>query len=355
MTLSRRRKLAYSLVPGLVSIALALVAGEVWLRRRYAGIEQITGATEWQTGQWKGLTYFWDQYHPRLGWTNLQGYRSDARVPFALTINGQGLRAAHDYSQEPAPGRTRIAMFGDSCTFGEEVDDDETLPHHLEQRLVDAEVLNFGVHGYGLGQMVLRLEDEGLAFHPARVVIVLLIPLDITRDPLDQFTHNKPRFGVEGEELRITNVPVPEASRQPWLFRHSYAAAWLFDRPPGVPAPGENLGQLLKLSRALLRRAGDACAARSIPLSLVLIVNGTTIDAAQQDPALAELIGRIRAALADAGVDVVDVVAELTDYHRRTGGRQMARLGHWRSDANRFIADLLARRLVAADPALRLR
>ncbi len=46
-------------------------------------------------------------------------------------------------------------MFGDSCMFGEEVDDHETLAVYLEQRLSHAEVMNFGVHGYGLGQMVL--------------------------------------------------------------------------------------------------------------------------------------------------------------------------------------------------------
>ena len=54
-------------------------------------------------------------------------------------------------------------MLGDSFTFGEDVGDDETYSHHLEQLLPGTEVINLGVHGYGHDQMLIYLREEGIA------------------------------------------------------------------------------------------------------------------------------------------------------------------------------------------------
>ena len=53
------------------------------------------------------------------------------------------------------------------------MDDDETIPFFLERSLQGAEVLNFGVHGFGLGQMMLRLEREIMGAGGAPIVVAI--------------------------------------------------------------------------------------------------------------------------------------------------------------------------------------
>lgn len=342
--LSRRRSVLYALVPSLTLVVLVAVAGELWLRRRHESIDRITGATEWKTDSWQGLTYFWDQYHPILGWTNLPGYRSDSLVPFEIVINAQGLRSDRDYEERPPPGVARVALFGDSCAFGEEVDGDETVSFHLERMLQGTEVLNFGVRGYGLGQMALRLEKEGFALHPDRVIVLVLIPSDVSRDASDHFGHNKPVFAVRDGQLEIGNVPVPIASRQPWLLRHSFASAWLWGRPREWHAPLD-LGGYLEISHAILRRIRDATASRGVEATLVLIVGPGTLEAMRTDERERRLLAAVRRSLAGGVLEVIDLVPRLAEAYRQEGRALAAPLGHWSSRGNQLIAEVLADRL----------
>src|SRR5690606_2816732 len=63
---------------------------------------------------------------------------------------------------------------GDSFTFGDEVGDDDTWAVALERALAEhgiaAEVLNFGVNGYGTDQAYLRWRRDGRRFAPDVVV-----------------------------------------------------------------------------------------------------------------------------------------------------------------------------------------
>lgn len=356
MDLPLRKKVLFALIPSFALALLAIVGLEVWLRSRFESVQQITGVVAaWKLEGWRGLTYFWDQYHPTLGWTNVPGYESDAQVPFRLTINAQGLRGNRTYAASAPEGRPRALVFGDSTTFGEEVDDDATVPFHMERALagVRGEVMNFGVHGYGLGQMVLRLEEEGFGFHPDHVVIVLLIPHDLKRDPLDEYTHPKPAFRLDGDTLVIGNTPVPEASRQPWWMTRSYATAWLFGRPKPLPPAGEDLQAYLDLAKALFARAQASCDEAGVPLTLAMIIDGNTLDAMAEDAEVSKYTERIRMVLGAAKGDVLDLVPALEAMHRRTQGGLRMPLGHWNGEANREIAGMVARHLALKNPAFR--
>ena len=128
---ARLKVIVYSILPTIFLIIIISLIAEIYLRFHYSGTEKITGVTDWEIGTYKKLTYYWDTYHPTLGWANLPGYMSDSRIPFKVTINQQGLRAQEEYSAMPRSGTTRIAMLGDSCTFGEDVDDDQTISHYF--------------------------------------------------------------------------------------------------------------------------------------------------------------------------------------------------------------------------------
>ena len=88
-------------------------------------------------------------------------------------INALGFRdAIHNGGASP------VFFFGDSFTFGEGVDDDDTLPAQFS-RIAGRTVFNFGVHGYGPHQFLRMLEVDrpeklGVADKPALVVYTLL-------------------------------------------------------------------------------------------------------------------------------------------------------------------------------------
>ena len=86
-------------------------------------------------------------YDPVLGWV----FRNETRAFDYASFDKLGARV------DPAPGREgRIAAYGDSFTFGEDVANNETWPHYLSE-LTGDRVANFGVSGYGPDQALLRL------------------------------------------------------------------------------------------------------------------------------------------------------------------------------------------------------
>ncbi len=351
--LSLGKKLLFALVPTLVLLVLLAAGGELGLRLAYDRVEQITGAVRWRGAGRSDERDGWDRYHPTRGWTNVPGFTGGADLPFRVTINEQGLRAFEPTPKAPPTNAVRLAVFGDSCTFGEEVDDDQNLPHHLQRHLRPAEVLNFGVHGYGLGQMILRLEEEGFAFSPERVVLIITLPSDIFRAPEPHFFRNKPAFVLEGERLRVANVPVPRASRQPAWARHSYLLAWLFARAEPLPR-ADTLERVLDTSRALLKRLRAACGKRDVGLTVVDIIAPTWIDSRSDEPLVDRILEGMRRVQAEVGIDAIDAVPFLIDLHERGGDQLVMPQGHWSGAANCHLAAQLAGALVEREPGLRL-
>lgn len=350
-----RRKLLFSLLPGFALLVSSGIVGEIVLRTRHASLQQITGVAPWKPGQWEELTYHWDEYHPRLGWTNVAGYRSDHRVPFDVQINGQGLRADRDYLPEASAGTCRIAVFGDSCTFGEEVDGDQTVPYFLEQCLENGEVLNFGVHGYGLGQMVLRMEEEVAAFAPDLVLFIVLLPSDLTRDAVPEFIHAKPSFAVEEGELVIHNVPVPEASQQPWWVRHSYLIAWLLARPTELDSADQvAVGKALELGQRLLQRASESLARQGVPLLVTTLATAGTISQMLSDPDVRAGIEAMRAGIIATGVPTLDRIGFMGKQYSERGAGLLAPKGHWSGPGNCLLAREIATAVAQMLPRARL-
>jgi len=191
-----------------------------------------------------------------LGWAPRPHARSTAG-PFR--VNGGGIRAEREIALEPPVGTLRVALFGDSFTFGDEVGPDETWGAALERALgahgVAAEVLNFGVNAYGMDQAFLRWRRDGRRYRPD-VVLYGFQPENVLRNlnvfrPLyfagTEVPLSKPRFVVRDDGLELLNVPalppdellrVLEAMPQhplfayegfyvPWYERHWWLASRL--------------------------------------------------------------------------------------------------------------------------------
>jgi hypothetical protein len=148
-------------------------------------------------------------YHPTLGWTPIPG-SVGTLLGKPLSFTGHGTRE-QNRDRPPVTGPLIIA-FGDSMTEGYAVGNDETWPAHLE-RLTGRRVLNAGVRGYGLDQMVLWAERLVPELRPSTVVLAFIAD-DISRTALSvRDAKGKPWFVPDGEGLALRNVPVQGTGR----------------------------------------------------------------------------------------------------------------------------------------------
>lgn len=163
---------------------------------------------------------------PVLGWTIAPNAKSDNGLYFS---NSRGIRSQpSEYTEEPPAGVLRIALFGDSFTHGDEVPYEKTWGKLLEDALkedgIPAEVINFGVGGYGIGQAYLRWNHLGRAFSPRIAVfgyqgenmkrVVNLFRSFYSRRTWLVFS--KPRFIINPKgELELINCPVVEPEKIP--------------------------------------------------------------------------------------------------------------------------------------------
>jgi hypothetical protein len=163
--------------------------------------------------------YKFDLYDPTKGWVSKPNLR-DMQVfgDRVLNTNSRGLRGKREHNYEKPAGVTRILLLGDSFTCGDEVSDDETYAHYLQEMLPETEVINLGVHGYGHDQMLLMMEEEGVRYQPD-IVILGFLPMDMDRNMLSFRDFAKPIYRLD-DDLVLDNVPVPtpdEVLKWDWL------------------------------------------------------------------------------------------------------------------------------------------
>jgi lysophospholipase L1-like esterase len=113
---------------------------------------------------------------------------------------------------------TRLLFFGDSHTFSLGADDEHTYPAVVERKLNAGssccEVLNFGVPGQDLRQMLVLLRARGLDYEPD-VVVITFHSGDILESPDDDVPGSQPAVRGEAEWLYQLKVAA---------LRHSYVA-----------------------------------------------------------------------------------------------------------------------------------
>jgi lysophospholipase L1-like esterase len=155
---------------------------------------------------------------PWLGWPSHTAYRG----PLLDAAGSRQVPAFPDPARQPPC----VSLYGDSFTWGEDVDHEHAWGNVLA-RLLKCRVANYGVAGYGADQAYLRFhlkKDD-----PARIVIFGFLSENITRHvgqfrnlaaPTPQF-QIKPRFILNGRgELQLIPIPFLSSWDYPEFIQH---------------------------------------------------------------------------------------------------------------------------------------
>jgi hypothetical protein len=284
-----------------------------------------------------------------LGWvlepnvTNyvLPGQRT-ARQPF--NTNSAGLRGRREFSLEKGPGVRRLVAVGDSFTFGLGDTDDGTWPARLGATLPGWEALNLGVYGYGIDQQYLMLRERGMRWAPDVVVFAAYVD-GVRRAGMAFRDYAKPRLVLEGDRLRLTNVPVPSpeellARRQPPLAWRSYLLDFVRWRLWAVAPVDPSDVELERLARAIVAAAFETAGAGGARFLLVVIPM-------EETPERSQHLGRLfEQWAAELGFPVLNLAEPLAAAERRTGKPMWA--GHFTPAGNAEAAHAIGGALGAA-------
>jgi lysophospholipase L1-like esterase len=231
---------------------------------------------------------------PELGWKNKKDTEGIHRLTpdkqVAIKINGKGLRG-REFPYEKPEGVKRIIVLGDSVAFGHGLEEQDSLPSVLQQRLPEGyEVINAGVTGYGTDQEYLFYEKE-LSKYQFDLLIVVLSSGDISDNSCSvRNSSNKPYFRLEGGELKLFNVPVPEnvpveeaffrdKPVRRFLFKNSALFRFVFyrltdlDRLHEMAVEEMELQEGLEVSEAIVRAFKEDCNDRGCSLLFLFLPN----------------------------------------------------------------------------------
>jgi hypothetical protein len=399
-----RRQRRLTLLMGLATVTAVLLMGEAAVRLfsvRQAGGRVFLGTRllprRWVDEATRYLAFAaadeYLAYDDRLGWSLAPGRASRDGLYFS---SAEGLRApaAGDSVLAPdvRPGEAapiRVALVGDSYTFGEDVTYEDTWGYQLERLLCPGvRVRNFGVPGYGLDQAVLRYERDVRPWRP-RIVILAPIQHDILRSmtvytflafPDWELPYSKPRFVLRDGDLVLVNSPtlpprdvfayrqvtdlplleydvgydLDEWQRRPWDA--SWLVRFLASRFPPLRSPAESPDSSMResaVNRAVLWRFVDQVGADGAVAILARLPSPTEL---LDQPATRYKISR---QLIDEVGDEAHVRhTDLSDALRTVDPARLraatGRAWHYSPEANRVVAERFAtmvREILRAEPS----
>jgi len=334
-----------------------------------------------------------------------------------VQINSDGLRDRERTRAKP-PHTFRVAVLGDSYMEALNVPLEETFTSHLETRLaaclspagVSADVINFGVVGYGTTQELLTYRLHASAYEPDVVITAIYFGNDVhdnhpelNNAPSPFLIADNGSLVMEGSlaarlhdalnqprRIRLRQA-ITERSRaamllyQPWLTirplligetpareeeeeeNESWPDQVQTQRPPDA---GTRLFEAWRNTDALLRELGREVQARGAePWFITLsVAEQVDVDLSRREGARRALgvddlfyaERRVSQLAATQGISTVTLAQPLADYaarhhvhlhgglSRHTPGGQ----GHWNPTANRLAAGIVSERLCAESPAL---
>ena len=309
--------------------------------------------------------------HPTLGRVMRPNYgpveKVTSELSFQVQTNSYGLR---DVEIGPkAPGVIRFLVLGDSFTWGDGVNVDDTYVKQLEKLLNGRcgrarspayEVINAGVPEWGPAQMWLYLKDYGVRFQPD-LVLLDVCDLDIYR--------NGPYLATVFDSPSLPSRPssgVPPRSHlsslKIWLTQHSrlyniaavYAVHspvlndWLQKTGLRAEKPREFLSadlgyteRVLKENEQIMEMMKDFSKRRGIRFMAAYIPTASQVKAIAErkmtDARVAQMMRRVFRDAPESLVNLSSGFAMASDQ----GTLYYAWDGHWTAKGHRLAAEIL--------------
>ena len=143
-----------------------------------------------------------------LGWIPKIGFSTYNKPTHSITINNDKLRSNNQENSKKASEKVML-FSGDSFTFGDGVNDNETFPSIFES-ISNKEVLNAGVPAYGIDQMFLRSLNLLQKF-PISDLFFCFIPDDINRCNNSTFHKvRKPYYNLEKNSIKLVPIAIED-------------------------------------------------------------------------------------------------------------------------------------------------
>jgi hypothetical protein len=263
-----------------VSLLLTLGICEAAARFELLPLPDFVISSAWWEERWhrarRGLSpQAFIELDRELGFVPAAGL-SDHRYQGAkISTNSAHIRGTREYPLERTEA-ARVVVVGDSYTFGQCANDDETYPAVMEATLPATEVLNLGVMGYGQGQALLRLRRAGFRYRPD-IVVFGFHKSNMSRNLVDFKFYGKPRFRLTHSGLVLENVPVPmpEEYDRIWPPRlWNFARIFSDSLDWGTKPERQYIGEL---SRAIVRQMAADSEAFGMPLVVVHLPREDTL------------------------------------------------------------------------------
>jgi len=312
---TRSRHVLLSLV--VLGMVVVVVEGAAWLAARHLVALNVLYEPPVKS-RYLGFESYGDYLErrdPVLGWPPPDSFGGDR-------YDRTGSRPIPAF---PEPADACVSLYGDSMTYGAEVDHDHAWGNVLSGRL-GCRVANYGVGGYGTDQAFLRFrENRG---DEAEVIALGHLSVNILRN-VNQFRGLlagnpygfKPRFILDGDQ-GLELVPIPTLDPQDFTDFLRQPDRYLEHEYFGLEAPAVSvqvgfpyLATILralghfKVRAALARRPGHAVFYERGHASNGLEVTARIIEHFQ---ALAEERGKVP-------LTVVIPIGSDFEYHVRTG------------------------------------
>lgn len=247
--------------------------------------------------------------NPILGYAALPGrfkVTIDGSYSFTITNLDNTLRVTHPFVASSAKTKAGIWIFGDSITYGWSVNDKDTYPWLLQEKLPDYEVVNFGVNGYGTLQNLIQLREALKNGNEPKVVVLAYASW---HDARNTFIRGRRKMLARAASLGPVNQPyarldssgqlnvsIDTLEYRPFpLMRYS---AFIHALEESYDRYEERHSQSHEITKAIIKEFADLCKARGIEL----VVAGLT-----SDPTTLDMLSYCKS----AGLTTVDVWVDL--------------------------------------------
>jgi hypothetical protein len=336
---------------GLVCVAVLEIALRLYLQM------PVFTLRDWRTLQGRQLLQTSGAVDdPLLGWSQRSNF-----VGGGFDTLDYGIRKNSNRDEELSQGA--VLAVGDSFTAGSDVVNEDTWPAQLE-RMLGVRVINAGVGGFGVDQMVLNVERLLPILKP-RVVLVGIYEDDIVRVNYSNYNAPKPYFIEENGVWVHKNNPVPTEvayGSEPLyksLLSRFLAAHILLGRYRDFWYSGEGPGYVrassvpAKTTCHMLERLQDVLAPQNIPAIVVLQYGGWIYARAGRRPHHVDEVLRCARDLNYVIVDEFDQLsaiarASLEDLKQNYVMAGENVYGHMSAKGNALVAALIAEKLRAS-------